>query len=128
MKLDTHLEIDNSLCGKVVDLKDGFAKVQLTTTHSMRADSRGLVHGSFAFGAADLCAMAVINDPNVVLAGCDSKFMAPVKVSQTMVFEGCILESNGKKASVKVIGFVDEKKIFEAVFKIVTLKKHIFDL
>ena len=61
MKLNTHLEIDNSLSGKVVELKEDYAKVELKTTDIMRADKKGLVHGGFTFCAADFAAMASIN-------------------------------------------------------------------
>jgi acyl-coenzyme A thioesterase PaaI-like protein len=128
MDVNTHLEINQDLCGKVTRLEENFAQVELTTTEVMRADSRGLVHGSFAFGAADYCAMVVVNDPNVVLANAQTKFTAPVKVGQVVVFEGTITENNGKKNIVQVVGKVDDKVVLDAVFKTVILDKHVFDI
>ncbi|MEA1914645.1 MAG: PaaI family thioesterase, partial [Campylobacterota bacterium] len=84
---NTHQQIDQSLSGKAVQLKPNYAKVQLHTTHAMVADEKGLIHGGFAFSAADYAAMCAVNDPNVVLAKAQSTFTAPVKLGQTIVFE-----------------------------------------
>ena len=125
MKLNTHLKIDNSINGKVVELKDGFAKVEQATEKFMVADEQGLVHGGFAFCAADFCAMAAVNDPNVVLAKSEVKFLAPVKLGDIVVFEGIVSKIDGKKATVEVIGKVLDKAIFKGTFYTVTLDKHI---
>ena len=77
MELNTHLNIDTSLCGKVVKLYTNYAEVLLHTTQQMSADSQGLVHGGFIFGAADYAAMLAVNDPYVVLGASSSKFVAP---------------------------------------------------
>ena len=45
MKPNTHLNINNSLCGKVTKLEENYAEVLLHTTQQMSADSQGLVHG-----------------------------------------------------------------------------------
>lgn len=52
MHLNTHLEIDTTLCGKVIKLEKNYAEVLLHTTQQMATDERGLVHGGFVFGAA----------------------------------------------------------------------------
>ena len=80
MKLKTHLKLDSTLCGEVVELEEGYAKVRLETTQGMAADERGLIHGGFTFGAADFAAMAAVNDKNVVLVEATSRFLAPVVV------------------------------------------------
>jgi acyl-coenzyme A thioesterase PaaI-like protein len=128
MEANTHLKINNKLCGQIVELKENYAKVALQTTEDMVADHRGLIHGSFAFGGADYCAMLVINDPNVVLSKSETTFLAPVKCGQEIIFEGQITESNGHKNNVYVTGFVNDKEVFEGIFKTVILKKHVFDL
>ena len=74
MELKTHQSIDRSLCGEVVELGDGYAKVRLVTTQQMVTDDRGLVHGGFTFGAADFAAMAAVNDPYVVLVAAEVCF------------------------------------------------------
>ena len=70
MKLNTHLNINTSLCGKVVKLDTGYAEVLLHTTQQMSADSQCLVHGGFIFAASDYAAMSAVNDPYVVLGAC----------------------------------------------------------
>jgi len=74
MQLNTHLNIDTSLCGKVTKLEEGYAEVLLYTTQQMTADAQGLIHGGFVFGAADYAAMSAVNDPYVVLGAstCES--------------------------------------------------------
>ncbi len=67
MEIKTHLAIDRRLCGEPLELREGFASVELTTTREMEADSSGLVHGGFVFGLADHAAMLAVNHPNVVL-------------------------------------------------------------
>ncbi len=125
MKLNTHLKLDQTLNGKVLELKDNYAKTALTTTPIMIADKEGLVHGGFIFGAADFCAMATINDPLVVLAKSEVKFLAPVKEGDIVLFEGALIESQGNRASVEVTGSVDEKKVFIGKFYTVVVDKHL---
>ena len=125
MELNTHLKIDTSLNGKVLELSKGYAKIELKTTDIMRADEQGLVHGGFIFGAGDFTAMATVNDPFVVLAKSETKFLAPVKVGQNVVFEGNIIQSEGRKFTVEVNGFIDEKKVFVGTFYTVILDVHV---
>ena len=125
MKLNTHLKIDTSLNGNVLELSKGYAKIELKTTDIMRADEQGLVHGGFIFGAGDFTAMAAVNDPFVVLAKSETKFLAPVKVGQNVVFEGNIIQSEGRKFTVEVNGFIDEKKVFVGTFYTVVLDVHV---
>ncbi len=128
MQLKTHLKIDHSLCGEVILLKDGYAKIELKTTELMRADEQGLIHGGFCFGAADFAAMCAVNNPFVVLAGSSSKFLAPIRVGEVVSFEANVVESDGRKFLVEVIGKVGIKDVFRGEFTTVVLKNHIFDL
>ena len=125
MKLNTHLKIDQTLNGTVIELKKGYAKIALQTTSIMIADAEGLVHGGFIFGAADFCAMAAINDPFVVLAKSEVKFLAPVKEGEVVVLQGHICEEKGNRATVEVTGAVKEKKVFIGTFYTVILEKHV---
>ncbi|HIP03348.1 MAG TPA: hypothetical protein EYH01_09250 [Campylobacterales bacterium] len=125
MKLKTHLKIDNNLNGNIITLKEGYVKIELKTTPIMRADEQGLIHGGFIFGAADFTAMATVNDPYVVLAKSETKFLAPVKVDESVIFEGNVIQSDGKKFTVEVVGHVSEKKIFVGTFYTVVLDKHV---
>ena len=127
MKLKTHLKLDPTLCGEVVELEEGYAKVRLETTQGMAADERGLVHGGFTFGAADFAAMAAVNDKNVVLVEATSRFLAPVVVGDVVEFEAWITKKEGKKAWVDVRGVVEGRKVFEASFLTYTPNTHILD-
>ena len=121
----THLKIDTKFSGKVVENKKGYAKVELTTTKEMVADEFGLIHGGFTFSAADYAAMVAVNEPNVVLVGADVKFLAPTKLGDIVVFEANIIEQDGAKAKVDVVGRVEEKEVFKGVFKTFVTKEHI---
>jgi len=125
MNLNTHLKIDQTLNGKVIELKENYAKIKLTTIENMRADQEGLVHGGFIFGAADFAAMACVNDPYVVLAKSEVKFLAPVKVGQSVDFEATLSEKDGRKYKVKVIGTSQNKEVFIGDFYTVVLDKHV---
>ncbi len=127
MEVRTHLKIDNTLCGKVIAHCDNYAKVRLQTTQVMAADERGLVHGGFTFGAADYAAMVAINDPYVVLAAAEVKFLAPVVVGDVVEFEAKVVEQEGKKAKVEVIANVHGKEVFQGLFKTFTPPHHILD-
>ncbi len=125
MTLNTHLKIDQTLNGKVVTLKEGYAKIILQTSPIMIADEQGLVHGGFIFGAADFTAMAAVNDPFVVLAKSETKFLAPVKEGESVTFEGTITNQEGKRATVEVLGSVGERKVFIGTFYTAVLEKHV---
>ncbi|MEA3497858.1 MAG: hotdog domain-containing protein [Campylobacterota bacterium] len=128
MKLNTHLELDNSLNGKVVELKDGYSKVELTTTSQMVADSNGLIHGGFIFCAADYAAMSAVNHPYVVLAKSEIKFTAPVKLNDIVTLEATITEQNGIKSTVDVTATVEDKTVFKGLFYTATLEKHVLEI
>ena len=125
MILETHLKIDERMSGEVVLLKNDFAKVVLETTQEMVADSYGLIHGGFIFSAADYCAMAAINHPNVVLAKSEVKFLAPTKLGDSVVLEALVSSKDGIKASVEVVGKIEEKEVFKGTFYAATLENHI---
>lgn len=126
--LETHLMIDRTLSGDLEHLAKGFAKVVLVTTEDMRADSVGLVHGGFIFSAADFAAMAAVNEPNVVLAGANCQFLAPVRVGDEVVFEAKVRHSEARKRNVSVTAYSYDVKVFEAEFKTVVTEKHVLKL
>jgi len=125
MLLATHLNIETSLCGKVIKLEEGYAEILLHTTQQMIADSEGLVHGGFIFGAADYAAMTAVNDPYVVLGSSTSKFLAPVKVQDVVLFKAKVSTTKGKKKIVAVDAFVSEKLVFEGSFITFVLDEHV---
>ena len=128
MELNTHLKLNNSLNGKIVELKVDYAKVELKTIETMVADEEGLIHGGFIFCAADYAAMACINDPFVVLAKSTTKFIAPVKLGDIVTLEANLKEKNGFKATVEVIAKVEEKDVFKGEFFTAVLKHHVLSL
>lgn len=122
---ETHLKINQNLCGKHLELQEGYAKVEFTTTDEMIVDELGLVHGGFTFGAADYAAMLAVNHPHVVLVGAQTRFLAPVTAGQSIIFEARATHTTTKKRDVIVMGFVNEIKIFEGTFSTVILEKHV---
>ena len=125
MQLNTHLNINTSLCGKVTKLQENYAEVLLHTTQQMAADMEGLVHGGFIFSAADYAAMSAVNDPYVVLGASNSKFIAPVKVGDAVICKATVTNIKGKKAEVDVKAFVNEKLVFEGTFTTFVLSAHV---
>ncbi|WP_457641841.1 hotdog domain-containing protein [Persephonella sp.] len=129
MEISTHKKIDQKLCGKPVAVEtEKSASVVLKATEEMAADEKGLIHGGFIFGAADYCAMLSVNHPNVVLAKAEVKFIKPVKLNETILFEGIVIESEGKKREVEVIGKNEEDQIvFSGKFLCVIPDKHVLE-
>lgn len=125
MQLNTHLNIDTSLCGKVTKLEEDYAEVLLYTTQQMTADAQGLVHGGFVFGAADYAAMSAVNDPFIVLGASNSKFIAPVKVGDAVLCKARVVNTKGKKSVVEVEAFVNEKLVFKGDFTTFVLPSHV---
>ena len=128
VELVTHKKINQNLCGKLIELKDKYAKVKFEATEDMAVDELGLIHGGFTFGAADFCAMATVNHPNVVLVSSKVKFLAPVKVGDIVIFESEMIFDDDKKQEVNIIGKIDDIKVFEGFFGTVVLKKHVLKL
>ena len=126
--LNTHIKINTVYSGEVMKLEEGYAKISLETTDTMRADDLGLVHGGFIFSAADFAAMAAVNEPNVVLASCNCLFLAPVRVGDTVLFEASGHQKEGRKRNVTVRGFVHDIKVFEGEFKTVVTEHHVLRL
>ena len=127
MQLKTHLNINTSLCGKVTKLESNYAEVLLHTTEQMKADSQGLVHGGFIFGAADYAAMSAVNDPLVVLGASISRFIAPVKVGDAVLCKARVVSKKGKKLEVEVHAFVDKKHVFEGKLTTFVLPQHVLE-
>lgn len=126
--LKTHLKINSGLCGNLLKLEDGYAEVELVTTAEMSVDSHNLVHGGFTFGAADFCAMAAVNDPNVVLVNSNCKFLSPVKVGDKVLFKGKQFHRESRKREIEVEGYLNEVKVLDGKFMAVVLEKHILAL
>jgi len=125
---NTHLAIDPTLSGKLTALSSDHAKVLFHTTRQMAADAQGLVHGGFLFSAADYAAMCAVNDPYVVLGAASTKFIAPVRVGDAVLFEATVIKTKGKKRKVSVVGSVEGVKVFEGSFTAFVLDGHVFEV
>ncbi|WP_051906773.1 MULTISPECIES: thioesterase [unclassified Sulfurospirillum] len=123
--LKTHLKIKSTLVGNLVAMAKNTSKVVLQTTHEMSVDEFGLIHSGFLFGSAEYAAVAAVNEPNVVIIGCRSKFFAPAKVGDLITFEARGRFEDARKREIKVIGMINEIKVFEGLFQAVLLERHI---
>lgn len=127
MDIRTHLGIDPGLCGEPVEVGEGRAVVELSTTQQMAADEHGLVHGGFVFGLADYAAMLAVNHPNVVLASAESKFLAPVVAGDRVQAEAHVAHMDGKRSRVEVEVRLGDKVVFIGTFKCVSLPAHVLE-
>ena len=125
MEPGTHPAIDRRLCGEPLELGEGTARVALFALPEMAADERGLVHGGFVFGLADYAAMLAVDDPFVVLAGAEVRFLMPVVVGEQLVAEAWIEEAEGRKSNVKVEVVRDGDTVMSGEFRCVTLARHV---
>ena len=121
----THHAIDPELVGVPMQLSEGEASVQLLTTADMAADARGLVHGGFVFGLADYAAMLAVNHMNVVLGAAETRFVAPVRVGETVVARAKRVEQSGRKHRIEVSATVGEKVVMTGVFTAFVLDQHV---
>ena len=127
MDIKTHLGIDSECCGKPQEVREGYSRVELSTTQRMAVDSKGLVHGGFVFGLADYAAMIAVNHPNVVLGSADVKFIKPVRIGQRVIAEARVDFIEGKKSKVYVNATCNDEKVFDGVFICFNLDKHVLD-
>jgi len=125
MEASTHLELSRRLCGEPVELDVGRSRVVLETSDAMVADSAGLVHGGFVFGAADYAAMLAVNDPNVVLGSAGVKFLAPVRVGQVVELEARVGAVEGRRHEVAVEATADGVVVLRGEFTCFVLDRHV---
>lgn len=124
----THARISAALCGRPVALEAGRARVVLETTPEMAADARGLTHGGFTFGLADHAAMLAVNEPTVVLASAETRFLAPVVTGDRLEAEAEVERAEGRRRWVKVVVRRDGRPVMEGQFLAVVPDRHILDV
>lgn len=124
----THDRIAASLCGDPVELSPGHARVVLEAIPEMAADARGLVHGGFTFGLADYAAMLAVNEPTVVLASAETKFLGPVVTGDRLEAEAVVERSEGRRRWVKVVVRRAGTPVLEGQFLAVVPDGHILDM
>ena len=125
MDIITHQGIDQTLCGRPVEVNQGESRVELKTLPSMAADDSGLIHGGFIFGLADYAAMIAVNHPNVVLGAADVKFLKPVSIGETVVAVAKVEEVQGKKHWVAVSVHKDGETLFQGMLTCFVLDRHV---
>ena len=126
MKKKTHALAREGLLGTPLKIVTGeTAEVALTATKEMAVDEKGLIHGGFTFGLADYTAMLAVNHPFVVLGGSECRFLAPVKVGDSMIASANIEETKGKRRSVRVDVNVDDVRVFTGAFVCFVLEAHV---
>lgn len=110
-----------------MELGEGTAAVALDTTARMAVDEQGLVHGGFVFGLADYAAMLAVNEPNVVLAGAESRFLKPVKRGDRAIAHARTVATEGRKHEVFVEVSVGATKVFDGKFTCFALGHHVLE-
>ena len=125
MNIATHLQIDQTLCGKPLSVGGGQSRVELVTTAQMAVDEHGLVHGGFIFGAADYAAMIAVNHPHVVLGAAEGKFLKPVRVGETVRVQARVQEIKGKKYWVSTSADREGEEVFQGMFTCFVLDRHV---
>jgi len=126
MEIKTHTQARKNLLGTPRRVVTGeAAEVTLTATEEMAVDERGLIHGGFTYGLADYTAMLAVNHPYVVLGGSECRFLAPVKVGDSLIASARVEDTKGKKSSVNVDVSVGDKKVFTGAFTCFSLEKHV---
>lgn len=123
--LKTHGKIKSQLSGNLIELDKGYSKTTLQTTKEMLVDEFGLVHSGFIYSGADYAAATAVNEENVVIIGAKSKFLAPAKMGDLITFEGKAKFEDSRKREIKVIGKINEIKVYEGIFHAVVLDQHI---
>ena len=123
--LKTHTKINNQLVGYIQELKTGYAKTILKTTRDMIVDTNYLIHNGFIFTAAEYAAIAAVNEKNSITTKSNVNFYVPVKLGEIITFEAQSKYEEARKREIKVIGTLNEIKIFEGIFQIIVLEEHI---
>ena len=70
-------------------------------------------------------AMCAVNEPNVVLTGSSCRFLAPSTIGDTLEFNATVVEQDGPKAVVEVVGHCQGRDVFSASFKTYVTAKHV---
>jgi uncharacterized protein (TIGR00369 family) len=123
----THRAIDRRLVGEAIELTPGRARVRLVTVPEMAADERGLVHGGFVFGLADYAAMLAVDDPLVVLAAAEVRFLAPVRVGERLEATAERVAVDGRRHRVRVVVEREAGAVLEVDCTCVVPAVHVLD-
>lgn len=121
--------ISATLAGTISEFSENQAKSVFIPTAEMVVDEYGLIHDAFVFSAANYVAQAAINKEYSVLITSKSMFYAPLKLGDVLILEAqALFDDSSKKRDVKIVGSVNEIKVFESSMSLVVTDDHIFKL
>jgi len=116
-QIETHQNIDPSLCGHPLELKPEYSRFELKISDNMVVDDFQLTHGGFVFGLADYAVMIAVNHPNVVLGSSEVTFLKPVKRGESVIAKAKVIEKQGKKISSMSKSSEEKKRLANHVLK-----------
>jgi len=101
----------------VIEIKEGFSKIQMTVRKEM-INGFGIVHGGVAFSLGDSAFAFACNNRNVLSVALDTaiNFLKPVHVGDVLTAEAKELH-NGKSTGLYHITIINQKDHVVAVFK-----------
>lgn len=99
------------------------------------ADERGLVHGGFVFGLADHAAMLAVNEPTVVLAKAEVRFLAPVREGERLVARARVVSADAERGRpvveaevlAQASGGAAARPVFTGTFRCAVPERHVLD-
>ena len=128
-ELVTCPEINTSMAGTICELSKNHARSVFIPTTDMVIDEHGLVYDAFVFGAANYVAQAAINKEYSILASSKTSFYAPLRFGDVLKLEAqALFDESARKREVRVVGQVNDIKVFESSMNIVVTEEHIFNL
>ena len=128
-ELVTCPEINTSMAGTICELSKNHARSVFIPTADMVIDEHGLVYDAFIFGAANYVAQAAINKEYSILISSKASFYAPLKFGDVLQFEAqALFDESARKREVRVIGQVNDIKVFESSMSLVVTEEHVFHL
>jgi acyl-coenzyme A thioesterase PaaI-like protein len=122
MAARTHLQGDPQLCGTLISSGPAMAEAELATDSRMRVDELG-----FVFGLADYAAMLAVNEPNVVLAAAEARFLKPVRVGDGLVARASRIDKNGREHRVQVAVQAGQITVFEGELSCLVPSTHVLE-
>jgi len=123
--LKTHTKVRSNLIGTIISLEKSKSKTTLQTTDEMKVDNLGLIHSGFIYGGAEYAAVVAVNEENLVVISSKVKFLAPAKSGDLIEFKAIAKFEDSRKREIKVVGEINEIKIFEGFFQAILLENHI---
>jgi acyl-CoA thioesterase len=102
---------------KVLDIKDGYSKLQMKVRSEM-INGFGIVHGGIAFSLADSAFAFACNNRNTLSVALDTaiNFLKPVQVGDVLVAEATELH-NGQSTGLYHVTIRNQQLDIVAVFK-----------